>query len=141
MLDKAPDMMRSARAACTCYIFIALSLIIGLIIVVYNICGFWELIPNCSLALCGICIGFLVISKVCSLKPSLLSYVTPTYLAELESVRVVFPTFIGLKLHFFFQVNIITFVLSALMNIPLIWKLRSYVLRSYVLVFNSNVTG
>ena len=56
-------------------------------------------------------VAFLVICKIYSLKLSLQFSITPRNLAEFESVRVVFSIFIGLRLHFLFQVNMTTFVL------------------------------
>ena len=64
--------------------------------------------------------ALLVIFVMCSLKLSLLSKVTPRNLAEVDSPIVVFPTTIGLRDHFLFQVNITILVFGALIERSLV---------------------
>ena len=106
--------------------------IMGLIIVVYNHLQVLGVSPHVGPTALLHCmreaVAFFVMLRICSLKLSLLSNVTPRNLAEFESGSVVSSTFIGLKLHFLFQVNMMIFVLSALMDGSLVWHQLTMVL-------------
>ena len=122
----APVIMRSARA-CTLLSFLQLTSVlvaliqmllqyvsIGLMTVLYiqlQVLGLSPQVgPTARLHCMSEAVAFLVMLVMCSLKLSLLSRVTPRNLADSDSSIVVFPTLIGLRVHFLFQVNMTTSV-------------------------------